>query len=224
MSTIQKPTTAEKQKAISIFKIHYQGFKSYDWSYGVGRIKIDDNIKVGSGIEKTCIIPDNFPWVIKCDTYNNEEVSPCMTEAKNFQRAISCGVSEYFAPTYYIGEYDGVKLVLQKKMIVSPSYTESHAYEVTGNDLFKPWKYTLSDGSSIHYYPTWDTDRGGQEDILIALYDDYDLVDFCRKYRINDLHNGNFGWEGDTPYITDFSGYHENEDEDYDEEDDDYDA
>lgn len=220
MREIQKPTTLEKQKAISIFKSHYQGFKT---NYGMTKIDIDttsdNSIKLYRGIEKTCIVSADLPWVIKCDTYKGDERTPCMVEAKNFQRAQSWELEEYFAPTYYIGQYDGVDLILQKKLRVDSEYTRSNAYKVTGEDVFAPYTYNYSNGEKVEWYPTWNSDGLDQTDILVGLYNDGDLLHFCRKYRINDLHDGNFGWDGDTPYITDFSGYHDEDATYYSEED-----
>lgn len=204
---IQKPTTFEKHIAISIFKNHFLGFND---NYGIPVIQIDDSrgdIVVKSGIEKTGIIPKNFPWVIKCDTYNDGTI-PCQIEAKNFQRAISYNLAMYFAPTYYIGKYKGVDLVLQKKLVVDSTYTKSHAYEITGEEIFSPYTINYGNQEKITIYPTWNGSLD-QEDILVGLYDNLELVEFCKKYEINDLHDGNFGWDGDQAYITDFSGYHD---------------
>lgn len=211
---IRKPTTIEKQKALSIFKAHYLGFN------GIGfmpKLKINCDSKdfiVRNGIEKTCLIINNFPWVIKCDTYKNDSTKPCRTEAKNYQRAISYNLNEYFAPTYYIGKYDGVDIILQKKLIVDAEYTRSHAYETTGDEVFSP--YTLKYGDRIiSIYPSWNEECSlGQDNVLAALYNNYDLIYFCHKYEINDLHDGNFGWDGNQPYITDFSGYYASNTED----------
>lgn len=193
--------------------------------------QLDDTVYVCWGASKFVILPkENAPlrlphnekWndaVIKIpftgmftDKYNSEteeyypsfesyRIDYCKKEAFIYEEAERAGVDKFFAATVYGGKLkDGTSFYLSERVectyIFDYSATEEGEMFAASTDIFR------------------ETDI--PEHWVALAYDFYDvdefhaLVDFIKKYKINDLSSWNLGIDSNgAPVIFDYSGFSE---------------
>ena len=130
-----KPSRQEKIKAVEIAKAYIDaGFDHVlknelyfsDWVRDFGNPL--SSCKIASGMTKYVIIPDNLNWVIKLPIqvkpkqYRREEFLTkfnaydyCDLETRNFAYAEEKGVNVFFAESYFLSLYKGIRIYIQRK-------------------------------------------------------------------------------------------------------------
>lgn len=162
-----------------------------------------------TGVSKVVIIPSEEEYVIKIDLDSYDggiELSDNYldTECRYSQLAEKVGLGDVFAKTSYWGTYGGRDIYLQER--VSLDYEQREKFDSISNTTLMK----LSKRSSKV------REKCGMTPILTsALYNYYGeekfetILNFLNENRINDLHNGNWGFIGERPVIFDYSGFHE---------------
>ena len=169
------------------------------------------------GSTKVCLKYDELEnWVIKLSYDRSHDIGItvfdyCAREAENYELACEKGLEKFFAPTYKVGEIEGIGIYLQQKARVDEDYFvecfEDYViatYNYDGvededrkQELISDAVYELDDEQSV-------------EAVFSDIASFYDLVklnDFILDREINDLHSANYGLINDNPVIIDFSGY-----------------
>lgn len=164
------------------------------------------DISIFYGATKVVVDFEEQNFVLKFDMHR--AIGLCALEAANYENAVSAGLAEYFARTYYLGEYFGSTVSIQEKVVVDAD--ENHCSFVN---------YYTSDGESEED-ADWmvDNEMGDYERFMAIFTDkDYNLTDKAANWILDeidgyqfdaDFHEGNFGrtLEGDM-VLFDFSGY-----------------
>lgn len=219
-----KPSRQEKIKAVKIAKTYIDaGFNHVlknelyfsDWIRDFGNPL--SSCEIASGMTKYVIIPDDLNWVIKLpiqvrpDQYRREEFLTkfsaydyCDLETRNFAYAEEKGVNVFFAESYFLSLYKGIRIYIQRKAECDEQefddrlkkYASHYVSETYNEDVFNEVvsDYVLSmDGSES----------------LEAIFGDVptELYDLIEERNVNDLHCGNYGFINEKPVIIDYSGY-----------------
>ena len=168
----------------------------YDWA------KQDDflhkqNIEWFVGSSKVCFWhPSLGDWVIKVGFQDLNE-NYAEVEYKIYLKAREHGLEQYFPTTYFLGEFEETKFYLQQRAEYVPEEVHSKLIEKV-SELGCYESYTLA----------WDAADNLEDDVrAMLLFDDDVLVDFLLENRVNDLHEGNFGYIDGELVIIDFSGW-----------------
>ena len=172
-----------------------------------------------AGATKACLICDELEnWVIKFPITRNDGLNFCKIEAENYAAAKEAGLEEFFAETYYIGEYKGYSFSLQEKVRPDEDGFEDILYDYARDIVDEDYMYVINReddeeryrSDCIREYVEEMNDEQIIEIIFSGIsFEDYDkLIDFIGVHGINDLHTGNYGFRKDnTPVIIDFGGY-----------------
>ncbi len=100
----------------------------------------------------------------------------CETEAENYQYALEEGVADFFAATYYLGDYEGCPIYISEKV----TENDEPDYDSYDRAQFIPVWYEKIFGKEITNY-------------LSCKYDNIiDLLRFLDDYDIDDMHESNF--------------------------------
>ena len=182
----------------------------YDWMTEIAR---DTDLGTAEGETKMVFFsPKIEDWVIKIPRYS-EGIDYCKIEVENYKKACENHLEEFFAPTYFVGCFLGVPVYIQKRVFCDDGDIESSFYD---------WMSQSMEDERDDYNTDDDfcdavcdaTNNMCTADRLWAVFQGYtdpDKIDalfcFCNREDINDLHSGNFGYDGNTPVIVDFSGY-----------------
>lgn len=159
------------------------------------------------GASKACFFNEDelSDWVIKVD-YRDNSHHYSLIESENYRRAQENGLETYFAATYPLCERDGVSFFIQERV------------ECDENEVFSKWFSLMKE----HFYPE-DFDTKEEMNWTVAdaveelsdiervdlLFGNQDLIDFLVDNRINDLHQGNFGFLEDRIVIMDYCGWYQ---------------
>lgn len=160
------------------------------------------------GISKCVVIFDDSNYVIKISRTPNKDY--CLLEAENYKKAINLGLDPYFAKTFFFKNVDGINLFLQEKVEISDYhieddfilYAEKHyprdemIYDI--NEYYDVLCDIVSD---------FDT-KSSLRAVFGESYETDELISFCEKNNINDMHYNNLGFKNGFPIIIDFSGFH----------------
>lgn len=219
-----KPSRQEKIKAVEIAKAYIDaGFDHVlknelyfsDWVRDFGNPL--SSCKIASGMTKYVIIPDNLNWVIKLPIqvktkqYRREEFLTkfnaydyCDLETRNFAYAEEKGVNVFFAESYFLSLYKGIRIYIQRKAKCDEQefddrlkkYASHYVSETYNEDVFNEVvsDYVLNMNES---------------ESLEAVFGDVptELYDLIEERNVNDLHCGNYGFINEKPVIIDYSGY-----------------
>ena len=215
-----KPTVSEIEIAKKIVKILMENNFSdaiidednwVDWCDNHSDVFDKNSLKGFCGVSKICIFSKELPnWVIKTGFVwydGDEDYDYCTIEANNYQEAIAEGIEEFFAASYdlctvtpseYKDLYKNICFYIQEKAEPDEERTSSTCVSYMTRES------ECSESDSL-YYDYCDEDR---LESLFGEYKNFDrLIKFIKKWRINDLHTGNFGYtkEG-IAKIIDYSG------------------
>lgn len=169
---------------------------------------LDDNkffengITYESGATKAVLFHSDLDsWVIKFRLPGEDPKQDyCAREYDNYVAAEEAGLDYYFATTEYLCEREGIVFYLQEQVICDEEVDSELCdklqcqYDESG---------TPYDMDSLWY----DVEEMTARDRVLLLYGNMELADFITNRRINDLHSGNFGIDGDHYVIIDFSGF-----------------
>lgn len=193
---------------------------SIDSSFGV--------INFSWGCEKLVVICDDLDYVFKFDIYNNEKVSSCERELRNYKFVLATEddtLISMFAPCYKVdceyrenviysircyprsNELDSLAdRHLERHGIEMPNYFGTKYTNEENARLEDIYNEFLSNSNSL---PDDDDDLTGSF-MFMEYYSEEafdELVDFCYVHNINDIHTGNIMELDGRPVITDYSGF-----------------
>ena len=73
--------------------------------YGEEHDELPSNISICDGATRSCIIDNNYDYVVKFDINEDNYGSVCEREAQIYLNAIACSLEQYFNEIVYIGCY-----------------------------------------------------------------------------------------------------------------------
>lgn len=157
---------------------------------------------MSSGCTKACIWhSDLCDWVIKVGFINSKNIDYAKVEYENYVRAVEEDLAHYFPETVFIGEFGGHAFYAQREC------------ECNEDSISREWYDSLCDryydrGEEYDCDSIWsEVDNLEDDERVELLFGDEKLIEFLREYKINDLHEGNFGYRGGFKVIIDFSGF-----------------
>lgn len=154
----------------------------------------EEDFWVLSGMSKVVLVPkeeSNYVIKIPIDSDNY-----CEAEFRVFQKAEKEGFESFLAEIDFLEEYNGVKCYVQERV------------DEGGSGGYYTSKPLLSEGSYSEAY-----EIGFGESVLNDLCQYYGIektlsfIEFCVDNYINDIHEYNYGFNGDMPIIFDYSGF-----------------
>lgn len=182
-----------------------------NWELENQNVLSQNSIRLYNGATKVCLCCSELKnWVIKIgldlsSPYNFDNTNYCELEALNFSKAVDAGLDKFFASTYKIGVIEDVPVFLQEGLSIDECSIEDSFYKYLENsgdfDDYED-EEAREDAISDCVCELEDEER------LYALFDDVELVEFCQKNKINDLHSANYGYDQNGEIvICDFSGF-----------------
>lgn len=161
-------------------------------------------------------LPD---WVIKVGFRVNIENIPdfdsdedqydfCKKEYTNYCKAKQSGVADYFAEVEELCCIEGKTFYLQRRAICSEDKVSSKLYDYASGS-FELADYETEEDYDEEVREYIYDGMDDYEKAIAVLGNDEQLIDFLLENKINDLHEGNFGYINDKDHyvIIDFSGY-----------------
>lgn len=154
------------------------------------------------GCSKYCLMNPFFEnYVIK---FSLGSFDYCEREYKNYWAAVDNHLEEYFPYTVFLGDLNGLKLYIQEKAICDSETISSIWY----NKIYEGYWSEEDAKEAAQSGEIWNMiDDLDDYERVEYVYDDDKLWEFLDEYRINDLHEGNFGYVGERLVIIDFSGF-----------------
>lgn len=166
------------------------------WEWFNSHPELNDGYEVCNGACKGVLVFHDADYVIKFDYYGSK--SYCKMEAENYADAVKAGLELYFAETRIIAEVDGIVFTIQEQCVCDEAevYNSARRYveETDYRDLSED-----DIGAEV--------DEMCEAGRLYEIFDDAALRSFICCHRINDLHQGNFGFIGERLVMTDYSGF-----------------
>lgn len=170
-----------------------------DWYEDEGLVYA--GFSMASGCTKACIWHDDLnDWIIKVG-FSNSKIDYAELEYTNYCLAEEEGLGYYFPETVYIGTFGGHRFYAQREC------------ECDEASVSREWYDSLCDryydrGEEYDCDTVWSEVEELEDDERVELlFGDEKLIEFLREYKINDLHEGNFGYRGGNMVIIDFSGF-----------------
>ena len=156
---------------------------------------------MSSGCTKVCIMHDDLvDWVIKVG-FVDGKLDYAALEYENYCLAEEAGLSLYFPETVYIGDFGGRAFYAQRMCECDEDQISSEWFECL-RDQYEQCGEEY-DNDSI-----WnEVDALDDIEKVDLFFGNEELIAFLDERRINDLHEGNFGYRGGRKVIIDFSGF-----------------
>lgn len=164
----------------------------------------EENLKVCSGETKACIISDELSnWVVKVGFVSTDESEDyCAIEAGNYKSAVKEGLEKFFATVYKLGSWVLPEVYGLKRNITFFIQEKAEPDEDLTAETCE--EYMDCDEDYLEDLERVESVFGGLEKCKELNR----LFEFIKKWNINDLHTGNFGYTGyGDVKIIDFSGY-----------------
>lgn len=219
-----KPSRQEKIKAVEIAKTYIDaGFDHVlknelyfsDWIRDFGNPL--SSCEIASGMTKYVIIPDDLNWVIKLpiqvrpEQYRREEFLTkfnaydyCDLETRNFAYAEEKGVTVFFAESYFLSLYKGIRIYIQRKAECDEQEFDDRLKKYASHYVSETCNKDVFDEVVSDYVLNMDESKS-----LEAVFGNVptELYDLIEERNVNDLHCGNYGFINEKPVIIDYSGY-----------------
>ena len=186
----------------------YEQDNLYDWYYDSEYP--DEGYLVSNGCTRYVLFFDECAeYVIKFDKQHVKH-SYCSREVEVYSEAVKDNQANYFARIMPLITIDGVDFYLQERADCCEESIEDMLFEYS-----EKWvSEEMYEGRTDAWYSArWEAmDEFDTEDRLNAIYGEHDdtneLVQFCYKNKVNDLHQGNFGYNSNGfPIMIDYCGY-----------------
>jgi len=213
--------------------------------YGDKHDELPSNISICDGATRSCIVDNDYDYVVKFDINEDNYGSACEREAQIYRNAQACSLERYFNEITYIGCY--TKTINFYDYYDIEQFCEFYGYDA---EEFDRTIMEHEDEMTIHpiviSIPLYacrradEYDCGPIDDGLVAQaqkivsplrnrnvcvatafirnygMDEYEaLSQFALENEINDLHIGNIGEVDGSLILTDYSGYHDGEIDEY---------
>lgn len=195
----------EKEKVFNMLK--------EDFNYSFNEIAFDEfffdiglyekGYNYENGTSKYCIFHEDFcDFVVK---FSLDSFDYCEREYTNYLAAVKLGLDYFFPYTDFLGEINGVKFFIQEYAVCDNEAISSIWY----NTLREDYVSEEDEGEDIINEKIWEMiyDLEDEQRVLYCFGYEEKLLNFLEEYRINDLHEGNFGYIGNRLVIIDFSGF-----------------
>jgi hypothetical protein len=161
-------------------------------------------IRVNYGATKLVIMTSEADdWVFKIPLHDYKS-NYCQLEVEIYEMAQKENVSEFFAPCYFLENYDGVEIYVMAQADVSCGRLYSDLYERLSNEGRTDEEATeiLEEVEDCSEYVEW----------LFPYYTDCEkfeaLSNFLEDAGVNDLHSGNIGYINNRVVFIDYSGFY----------------
>lgn len=172
---------------------------------------------LASGASKGVIIDYDLDYVIKIpflyeyytrkgETVLSDFDNYCSLEESVYDCAKTYGLNDFFAESFFLGYFHNVPIYLMKRVDASCEICS----DITISGLVESG--LDEDKASDAYYNALEENDTALVKLLFDLYYDEDevddLIDFLERQQVNDLHDGNIGFDAhDNPVLIDYSGY-----------------
>ena len=235
MENIMKPTAEEIQYAMNlVYALDEDGFSGCIKYHQKGSIYsldnleafesqrdswTDDGVKFYAGCTKVCIVdPKLEQWVIKISidrrtnpAYDSDaQIDFCAEECNLYRLACDNHLENYFAPAFDIGTYCDMTVELQRRVRVDMDGISDCFY----NYISEETDHDDYEDEDDYNGAVWNrVDDMEDDERIYAIFDGNEdieaLVQFIDDHSINDLHEGNWGYDYFTGqiYLMDYSGY-----------------
>lgn len=167
----------------------------------------DNNLRdagfwASSGATKVCIGHDDLcGWVIKVGYTENVKKDYATYEYNVYCAAEEAGLAQYFPKTLYLGEFYGRPFYIQQEADCDEDQVTSDWYERLRDQYDE-------DGEEYDIDSLWcEIDDMDSLDKVMLVFGDGELCDFLSEHRVNDLHEGNFGYIRGCMVIIDMAGF-----------------
>lgn len=162
--------------------------------------------QIARGATKTCYINEKEKIVIKFDSRASKDY--CQKEVDNYQGAIKYGVERILLETKFLCiNANGVPLYIQP-LLDETMYNRSN---ITSKQIRKQI-VTIKRNTVYKYQKKIFESRLNDQWVrqVLSLYGKRFMKSFTewtQEYEVNDLHDGNIGYQKHKPVIFDYSGY-----------------
>lgn len=186
-------------------------------TYSISKIEnaLDDilslyGISVNGGSERISFLLPLEGFVIKLDW--DGTFSACQREYDNYEAAVFCGLSQYFAESFPLYR-EGYWFLIQEFM-PSIALESEEFFEFLGDDYYEKDFYELTDSDVYIAYA--EEDEEGRRLVLEKILekincgaDSENFLDFLIFHSINDLHGKNFyvNFEKGVLKLIDYAGF-----------------
>ena len=162
----------------------------------------DANFWGSSGATKVCIgHSDLCGWVIKVGYTENVKKDYAAYEYNVYCMAEEAGLARYFPETVYLGEFYGRPFYVQQEADCDEDQVTSDWYERLRDQYDE-------DEEEYDVDTLWcEIDNMDSLDKAMLVFGDEELCDFLDDHRVNDLHEGNFGYIRGCMVIIDMAGF-----------------
>lgn len=173
----------------------------------------DLEFEYDSGATKGVIIPIDADYVIKLPLYTARGETPvdfCAREAAVYEEAKKFGLDHMLAAVQ-VFKFDDVPyyVYVQEKVDVNTDENEDVLFTYSSKQI----NQEDYDDEDERNSAAWDyMNEMPVEECIYAIFGEYNkyanqLVNLFLDMNINDIHNGNFGYNGGHPVLIDYSGY-----------------
>ena len=173
----------------------------------------DLEFEYDSGATKGVIIPLDADYVIKFPLYTTRGEGPvdfCAREVVVYEEAKKFGLNHMLAAVQ-VFKFDDIPyyVYVQEKADVNTDENEDILLTYSSNQIAQEDYDNEDERNSA----AWDyMHEMPVEDCIYAIFGEYNkyasqLVDLFLDMNINDIHSGNFGYNGGHPVLIDYSGY-----------------
>ena len=161
-------------------------------------------VSINYGVTKLVITTSEANnWVFKIPLHDYKS-NYCQLEVEIYEMAQKENISEFFAPCYFLENYDGVEIYVMARADVTYGRLYSDLYERLSNEGCTDEEATeiLEEVEDCSEYVEW----------LFPYYTNCEkfeaLSNFLEDAGVNDLHSGNIGYINDRVVFIDYSGFH----------------
>ena len=161
-------------------------------------------VSINYGATKLVItISEANNWVFKIPLHDYKS-NYCQLEVEIYEMAQKENISEFFAPCYFLENYDGVEIYVMARADVTYGRLYSDLYERLSNEGRTDEEATeiLEEVEDCSEYVEW----------LFPYYANCEkfeaLSNFLEDAGVNDLHSGNIGYINDRVVFIDYSGFY----------------
>lgn len=160
-------------------------------------------VRVSYGATKLVLMNEYSNWVFKIP-FKNRKINYCQIEAEIYEDARRENLDKFFAPCYFLENYDGARIYVMQRAEVSYDKLYSDLFERLSSEgrTEKEASDIVDEADSYSEFVNWLFPYYSEEP---AEFDKF--IDFLNCASINDLHSGNIGYINDRVVLIDYSGY-----------------
>lgn len=154
------------------------------------------------GATKVCIGHEDLcGWVVKVGYTRGVKKDYATYEYNVYCMAEEAGLARYFPETIYLGEFYGRSFYIQQEADCDEDQVTSDWYDRLRDQYDE-------EGAEYDVDNLWnEIDDMDSLDKAFLCFGDNQLCGFLSEYRVNDLHEGNFGYIRGCMVIIDMAGF-----------------